>query len=79
MIVIAKPSCLSAFSTHQIDATKVKGVLESIITKECSMQPLVLLLLAIVVVVCVFGYNAYRASAKKRAWEKRRNIFRDRV
>ncbi|GAC1660394.1 MAG: hypothetical protein PVS3B3_30450 [Ktedonobacteraceae bacterium] len=43
------------------------------------MQPLMLLLFAIVVVVCVFGYNAYRTNAKKRAWEKRRNIFRDRV
>ncbi len=43
------------------------------------MQPLILLLLAIVVVVCVFSYSAYRTNAKKRAWEKRRNIFRDRV
>jgi len=77
MTVIAKLACPPAFKHTEIHS--VEGVLESIKTKECFVQPLILLLLAIVVIVCVFGYNAYRTNVKKRALEKRRNIFRDRV
>ena len=43
------------------------------------MQPIFLLLLAIIIVVCVFAYMTYRANAEKQAKEKKRNIFRDRV
>ncbi|HVB24566.1 MAG TPA: hypothetical protein VNG51_21700 [Ktedonobacteraceae bacterium] len=43
------------------------------------MSPLILVLLAIVIVVCVFGYPMYRNNADKRAREKKRNQFHDRI
>ncbi len=43
------------------------------------MLPFILLLLAIVVIVCVFGYPMYRTNIEKRAREKKRNQFHDRI
>jgi cbb3-type cytochrome oxidase subunit 3 len=35
--------------------------------------------LIILVFVCIFGYMTYRDAARKRAQEKRRNQYHDRV
>jgi len=43
------------------------------------MSPFILVLLAIVIVVCVFGYPMYRNNADRRAHEKKRNQFHDRI
>jgi hypothetical protein len=43
------------------------------------MQQLIFLLLAVVIIACVFGYPAYRNNAQKRAREKKRNQFHDRL
>lgn len=43
------------------------------------MSPLILVLLAIVIVVCVAGYPMYRNNADRRAREKKRNQFHDRI
>jgi cell division protein FtsL len=43
------------------------------------MPPFILILLLIVVFVCAFGYMTIRHEIEKRAWEKRRNEFHDRV
>ncbi len=43
------------------------------------MLSLILLLLAIVVIACIFGYPMYRNNAEKKAREKKRNQFHDRI
>ena len=43
------------------------------------MQQLILLVLAVVIVACVIGYPAYRTNAQKKAREKKRNQFNDRI
>jgi len=43
------------------------------------MPPLLLLLLLLVIVGGVFGYMTYRAGAVKRAREKKRNQYHDRI
>jgi hypothetical protein len=46
------------------------------------VSPFIILLLIVVVVVGAFGYMAYqtyRSGAERRAREKRRNQFNDRV
>jgi preprotein translocase subunit YajC len=43
------------------------------------MQSLIIPLLLLVIIVAIFGYMAYRSSAEKRARERRRNQFHDRV
>jgi hypothetical protein len=43
------------------------------------MPPFILLLLFLVIFVCAFGYMTYRHEVEKRAWEKKRNQFNDRV
>ena len=43
------------------------------------MSPLILVLLAIVIIVCIFGYPIYRSNADRRAQEKKRNQFHDRI
>ncbi len=48
-------------------------------TKESSMQSFMLLLLIIVIFVGAFGFMMYRREAEKRAKEKKRNQYHDRV
>ena len=48
-------------------------------TKDIKMPPFLLVLLLLVIFVCAFGYMTYRHEAEKRAWEKKRNQFNDRV
>jgi len=43
------------------------------------MLPLIVLLLAIVIIVCICGYPMYRNNADRRAREKKRNQFHDRI
>jgi hypothetical protein len=43
------------------------------------MSLYILLLLLLVIVVCAFGYMRYRTGAEKRAKEKRRNQYHDRI
>jgi preprotein translocase subunit YajC len=43
------------------------------------MQLFILALLILVLIGAAFGYMAYRSNAEKRAQEKRRNQFHDRV
>lgn len=43
------------------------------------MQPIVLLLLILVIFVSAFGYMVYRRNSEKRAREKIRKQFHDRV
>jgi hypothetical protein len=47
--------------------------------KDSIMPPFVLVFLILVIFVCAFGYMTYRYEAEKRAWEKQRNHFNDRV
>jgi hypothetical protein len=47
--------------------------------KDSIMPPFVLVFLLLVIFVCAFGYMTYRYEAEKRAWEKQRNHFNDRV
>jgi len=48
-------------------------------TKDSIMPPFILVFLILVIFVCAFGYMTYRFEAEKRAWEKKRNQFNDRV
>src|SRR2546429_9842119 len=48
------------------------------ITKESPMQMFILLFLVLVVVAYV-GYTTYRSNAERRAIEKKRNQYHDRV
>jgi hypothetical protein len=48
------------------------------ITKESTMQMLILLFLIIAIVAYV-GYTTYRSNAERRAIEKKRNQYHDRV
>jgi hypothetical protein len=46
------------------------------------MPPFILLLLALVILACAFGYMTFRYEAERRAeaaLEKRRNQFHDRL
>jgi hypothetical protein len=43
------------------------------------MSPFILLLLIVLIFAVAFGYMLYRDYARKRAIEKRRNQFHDRV
>jgi cell division protein FtsL len=43
------------------------------------MQTFLLLLLVLVIFVCAFGYMTYHHEAQKRATEKKRNQYHDRV
>lgn len=43
------------------------------------MQPFILVLLVLVIVACAFSYMTYRTNAQKRAKEKKRNQYHDRV
>ncbi len=43
------------------------------------MQSFIPLLIVLVIGIGVFGYMTYRSGAQKRAREKRRNQFHDRV
>ncbi len=43
------------------------------------MPSYVILLLLLVFVVCAFGYMRYRTGAEKRAREKKRNQYNDRI
>ncbi len=43
------------------------------------MQQFVLLFLVLVIVACVYGYMTYRTNAERRAREKKRNQYHDRV
>ena len=43
------------------------------------MPPYILLLLMLVLVACAFGYTRYRTGADKRAREKKRNQYNDRI
>jgi hypothetical protein len=50
--------------------------------KDINMPPFIILLLALVILACAFGYMTFRYEAEKRAeaaMEKRRNQFNDRV
>jgi preprotein translocase subunit YajC len=42
------------------------------------MQPFIFLILVLVIFACAFGYMIYR-DAEKRAREKKRNQYHDRV
>jgi len=48
-------------------------------TKDSIMPPFILVFLILVIFVCAFGYMTYRFEAEKRAWEKKRNQFNDRI
>jgi hypothetical protein len=43
------------------------------------MPPFILLLLLLVIVAGAFGYMTYRNGAEKRAREKKRNQYHDRI
>lgn len=43
------------------------------------MQTFLFLFIVVVIVLCYFGYMAYRQNAERRAREKRRNQYHDRV
>jgi len=43
------------------------------------MQLPILLLLVIVIFLCAFGYMTYHHEVQKRAHEKKRNQYHDRV
>lgn len=43
------------------------------------MQLFTFLIFALIIAVCVFGYMTYRSNAEKRAREKKRNQYNDRV
>ncbi len=43
------------------------------------MQLSILLLLVIVICLCAFGYLTYHHEVQKRAHEKKRNQYHDRV
>jgi hypothetical protein len=50
--------------------------------KDIIMPPFILLVLALVILACAFGYMTFRYEAERRAeaaMEKRRNQFHDRV
>lgn len=47
--------------------------------KDIVMSPFVLVLLALVIVACVFGYTVYHRGAEQRAKEKKRNQYHDRI
>ena len=49
--------------------------------RDSVVTPFLLLLIVVVMCfcACIFGYNLYRSNAEKRAREKRRNMFNDRV
>jgi hypothetical protein len=46
------------------------------------MPPFVLLILALLIFACAFGYMTFRHEVERRAkaaWEKKRNQYHDRV
>jgi hypothetical protein len=43
------------------------------------MQLPIVLFLVLVIFLCAFGYMTFRHEAQKRAREKKRNQYRDRV
>ncbi len=43
------------------------------------MSPSIILLLILVIVVCAFFYLRYRTGAEKRAHDKKRNQYNDRI
>jgi hypothetical protein len=43
------------------------------------MPPIILLILSLVIFACAFGYMTFRREADKRAIEKKRNRYNDRV
>jgi hypothetical protein len=47
--------------------------------KDYCMSPFLLLVVFIVIGACIYGYRVYRTNIQKRAREKKRNQFNDRV
>jgi hypothetical protein len=43
------------------------------------MQSLILIFLVLVIFMCAFGYMTFRHEVERRAAEKRRNQYHDRV
>ena len=48
-------------------------------SKDITMSQLLFLLLVLVLCGCIWGYMTYRTNAERRAKEKRRNQYHDRV
>jgi len=51
----------------------------TMLEKESRMQQFVLLLLVLVIIIGVMGYKTYQNHAERRAREKKRNQYHDRV
>lgn len=52
------------------------------LAKDTWMSPLMLILLALAIFVCAFGYMIYHHEAERRArvtGEKKRNLYHDRI
>jgi hypothetical protein len=47
--------------------------------KENTMSPFILLVVVLVIGACVYGYMTFRTNAERRAREKKRNQYHDRV
>jgi hypothetical protein len=43
------------------------------------MSPFILLVFVLVIAACVYGYMTYRTNVERRAREKKRNQYHDRV
>src|SRR5947209_14988809 len=77
-MVLSRIMCI-IFHTHQSTFMLSKKCILNTTTKESIMQALIFLLLVLVIFACAFGYMTYRQNAERRAREKRRNQYHDRV
>jgi len=69
----------SIFSSHPILLTVSKKDAWNPARKDIIMSPFILLVFVLVIGACVYGYMTYRTNLERRAREKKRNQYHDRV
>ncbi len=66
----------SRHTLHQCALRSTSGIQQK---RNTMMSPFILLFLVLAIFVCAFGYMTYRHEAERRAREKRRNQYHDRI